>query len=454
MRATARRIAIRCWNALAHGAVSARSLAAIPVNALFSRGSIFRAWLPGKPGIGKSAHGRKVVMLTISNLRIDPRIEREARALAASGYEVVVIGPDPRQTPDEEAGVDWGDGVSFDWVPWQAISYTMHWPGLIGQQLYERARQHKAFAYHGHDIFTAFVGLSVARVTGSHLVCDFHEWGSENVKWNAAEEQWQPYPTSWKMPMRAVERLALRRASAVITVCDSIADDMAKELGGGRRPSIIRNVPELAQEPTRQYPPLKEQLGLADDTFVLLWQGGTGPTRMIEPIIESLAYAPGCTFVIRGPSLEIYGDAYVELARKRGVDDRLVLLDAVPSRDVVAAGRGADAGIWTLPDLCKNFRYALPNKIFEYLASGLPVLVADYPEARKVAVGQKVGLTFDPYSPQSIADAINALVADHEALARMTEQTSTALGLLDANAEWEKVVKIYDGLPLSPRAAG
>jgi alpha-maltose-1-phosphate synthase len=119
----------------------------------------------------------------------------------------------------------------------------------------------------------------------------------------------------------------------------------------------------------------------------------------------------------------------------------------VPSGDVVAAARGADAGIWTLPALCRNFTYALPNKIFEYIASGLPVLAAHYPEAKRLLADRDIGLIFDPYDPRSIAAAINQLIDDPALADRLRSNTSAALRWLDPDAEWQKLVALYDGLP-------
>lgn len=236
-------------------------------------------------------------------------------------------------------------------------------------------------------------------------------------------------------------------ASAVVTVCDSIADAIAGELGGGRRPEVVRNIPALNAEPTCDYPPIKQQLGLPEESFVLLWQGGTGSTRLIEPIIEALAFSPKCTFVIRGPSLDLFGADYCAIAARVGASDRLILQGPVPSRDVVAAARGADAGIWTLPRLCRNFTYALPNKIFEYTASELALLVADYPEARRMVETHEIGLTFDPYDPKSIAAAINRLIEEPGLAERLRRNTVKALETLDAEGEWQKLVTLYDGLP-------
>ena len=395
--------------------------------------------------IGSRATGRHIVMLVVSDLRIDPRVEREARALAAGGYKVTVLCPEPFDGAGKEYGLDWGPSVSIQFVHCSASSFLSSRPGYYAETLYREAAMFSPFAYHAHDLNTAYAALAAAQLKGAHLVVDFHEWYSENVHWDVDSSGWIPYPDDWKADLRALEVRCLSESSAAITVCDSIADAMLEELG--RRPHVVRNIPDLRAVPTLDYPSLKQQLNLPEESFVLLWQGGTGPTQLIEPIIQALAQAPDCTFVVRGPSLDLYGDGYMALAREFGVESQLVLLPAVPSRDVVAAARGADAGIWTLPALCRNFTYALPNKIFEYLAADLPVLVAHYPEAARLVSDHKVGLTFDPYDPGSIAASINRLVLDPVLKTSLGANAKIALGQMDADREWQKIAAIYDGLP-------
>jgi glycosyltransferase involved in cell wall biosynthesis len=240
-----------------------------------------------------------------------------------------------------------------------------------------------------------------------------------------------------------VERIALSRADEVITVCDSIARELEQMAPRRRAPvHVIRNIPPLERS-SADYPPLRETLGLTPEQFIVLWQGGTGPSRMIEPIIEALQFAPRAVLVIRGPSLDLFGEGYRALARRVGVEARLKLLPPVPSRDVVIAGESADAGIWTLPKLSKNFYYALPNKIFEYLAAGLPIVAANFPEARRLVEGHEVGVCFDPYSPPSIGAALRLLAEDAPRLARFRENIPGALAAMGADREWERLVDVY-----------
>lgn len=407
------------------------------------------AWFaPGKVGIGRRAEGRRIVMLVVADIRFDPRVEREARALAAGGFSVHVIWTDPQMTKGStRPAVEWGNYITFEAVPMSAGWFSEQFPGFLARHLLKAALAHRPFAFHGHDLNTSLAVLTAARRTGAHAVCDFHEWYSENVTFSPLSGVYKPHSALQKVAYRWLERLSFRDGSAVLTVCDSIADEMTRDLGGGRAGvAVVRNIPDRSRAPSRHYPPLKQQYGIPDSQFTLLWQGGVGPSRMIEPVIEALAYASDCTLVIRGPETEIYGPGYAAVAARIGASDRLILAPAVPSRDVVAAGRGADAGLWTLPNLCKNFTYALPNKIFEYLASGLPVLVAHYPEAKRLIATHEVGLDFDPYDPHSIAAAINRLSGDRILRDRLATNTGMALARLDADAEWRKLVTLYEGL--------
>jgi glycosyltransferase involved in cell wall biosynthesis len=356
-----------------------------------------------------------------------------------------VICPEPVANAAATIRLDWGPDVTITWIHQRAADFVNYRPGYLADALYYEAIKSRPFAFHAHDLNTAYAALAAARWTGAYLVVDFHEWFSENVHWNADKAAWLPYDPNWKADLQALEARCLREASRTVTVCDSIADAMSAELGG-HRPEVVRNIPSLAMEQSRPYSPLRAELELPPSCFLLLWQGGTGPTRLIEPIIEALSAAPQCVFVIRGPSLDLYGPAYIALARKLGVEERLILLPPVPSSDVVAAARTADAGIWTLPALCRNFTLALPNKLFEYLAAGLPILAAHHPEATRLLTEHNIGLTFDPYDPSSIADAINRLSSEPKLAVKFRENAAIALKKLNAGLEWQKLASLYDGL--------
>jgi glycosyltransferase involved in cell wall biosynthesis len=392
-----------------------------------------------------------VVMLVVSDVRVDPRVQKSAMAAAARGLRVTVIAPSHRIAMPAPRAPDWGPGIAFEFPEissWALLN--QHLPWLVDTDLLAHAQRYRGVVFHGHDLNTALMALQLARQTGSACIADFHEWFSENVEWRTRHNAYVRNRWLKRTVMRRAERLCLRHADAVITVCDSIARELQAMQ---RRPDgvhVVRNIPDMA--PTMGSPvagTLRAQCGVADDQFLLLWQGGVGPSRLLEPVIQSLQYASGVVIAIRGPGLEPgapFRAHYEQVAAQAGVGDRLRLLPPVPSRYVVAAASGADAGVWTLPNLSKNFYYALPNKIFEYLAAGLPVIVADFPEAAGLVRRYGIGLSFDPYDPQSIAAAINALKADPQARQRMAANTVAALADMDAGREWSRVADLYQSL--------
>lgn len=408
------------------------------------------------PGIGAHAVGCEVLMLVVSDLRIDPRVRREAQALAAGGYRVTVVCPSPFIDTQPPPEVDWGERIEILYVGGACGSYVGEHPGFVGGMLFDvlaRVLADRSFlAIHAHDLNTAYVALAFARRSGAHLVVDFHEWTSENVHWNDDAKAWQPYPADWKGELQVLERRVMREATAVITVSPSIANAIAEELGNGRRPTLIRNIPDLTSAPATSYASLRETLRVRDDQFLILYQGGIGPTRRIEPVISALKHAPQCVLVIRGPRMDFYEEGYRRTAETAGVSDRLHLLDAVPSSDVVAAVHGADAGLYTVVGVCRNYELALPNKVYEYIAGGLPVLVSAYPEVERFVEDAGVGLTFDPEEPNSIAAAMNQLAGDSALANRFRANAARALASVDGEREWLKLVALYGELPRTAHA--
>ncbi|MGO4573056.1 glycosyltransferase family 4 protein [Microvirga sp. 2TAF3] len=385
-----------------------------------------------------------ILMIVFSDLRVDPRVMREAQALAHAGFRIKIIYPDAMSTPQTPAVLDYGPGVEFRPLPPSAMSYLGVPPYLMGSEFLEAICEERPFAIHSHDLSTALIGLAAAGRLQVPCICDFHEWYSENVSWDYEKATYVEHPRPIKSAYRRVERLAMARAAAVITVCESIASELERNFSFSRQKvHVIRNIPSGSQEPTRAYGSLRAELNIPDDKLVVLWQGGTGPSRLLEPVIESLAHYEHFVLVIRGPSLDIFGDEYRAIAERIGASDRLILLPPVPSRDVVAATKGADCGVWTLPNLCKNFSYALPNKVFEYLYSGLPILAADYPEVRRLVDGNQVGLLFDPYDPQSIANAIKRLHQEKGLAESMRARMPGLIADLDADREWQRLVTLY-----------
>ena len=406
--------------------------------------SMARAWQSGRSAIGSRAEGTAIVMLVVSTLGIDPRVRQAAQTLALAGYEITIIWPD---NASAAALPDWGPGIIFEPLPPKFARFASRYPGFLGVHMLAAALKHRPLAFHAHDLNTMLIALVAGRNTGAHVVCDHHEWFAESVRWSRVRNDYAPLLAHARAANRGLEQLAFDHASSQITVCQSIADEMAASYGRKRGPvHVIRNIPIGSRGPLRSYPDLRIVFDIQPHQTLILYQGGVGRTRGLEPVIEALGLAPTSVLAIRGPAIERFADCYRDIAARAGAADRLHLLPPVSSADVVAACNGADAGLYTVTALCKSFTHALPNKVFEYLGAGLPVLTANYPEVQRLLVDSGVGLGFDAADPQSIAQAMNAMAVP-AARDVMRAKIPGVLTSIDPVAEWGKLVSVYASLP-------
>jgi hypothetical protein len=175
-----------------------------------------------------------ITMLVISEVFRDPRVERQARALVAGGFLVRILYPDYFSVYHKLAPLDWGPGITFVPLPHYHSAFIFRFPYLLGFNFLRQAIRERPFAFHAHDLSTSIVGLAAAKYCRVPCVCDFHEWYSENVTWNAKTLAYERHPTYVAMTYRLAERIVLRNATAVVTVCDAIANEL-KAMGGGTR---------------------------------------------------------------------------------------------------------------------------------------------------------------------------------------------------------------------------
>lgn len=404
----------------------------------------------GRPAVPARRGGAPgVCMLVVSDLYRDPRVERSARVLAGAGIPVTVLCPrlsheDVREPPD------WGPGVGFRMMPFRRSFFRF--PYLYDPVMEREAERLDCAVIYCNDLNTALVGLSVARSRQRLCVCDFHEWWSENAKFDVASGTFVPLPTHVRLLSKQVERVVMRRADAVITVSQAIVDALMREYRPSRPVHLIRNIPAVTRARAGRYD-LRAELGIPPDRFLVLYQGGVGPSRHLEPIVEAVARLEGVVLAIRGPGVEVFGEQYAARGAALGAADRVRCLPPIPSADVVAACHGADAGIWTLAPICLNFELALPNKVFEYLAAGLPLLVAHHPEPRRIVDEFRCGECFDPDDPADIARAIARLRDDRGLRGEMSANARRAARAFDPDAEARKVCEVYRELLEEPDQA-
>ena len=191
---------------------------------------------------------------------------------------------------------------------------------------------------------------------------------------------------------------------------------------------------------------LRCALSIPTDKKLLIYVGGITFNRGLEELIISLDSLPDCYLVCMGYGTEPFKQRLLDLASDTGVKDRFFFFGPVPTNEVVCFAAGADLGVAPIANACMSYYYCSPNKLFEYMNAGLPVIASNFPELEKVVLGHEIGLTFDPADPDDIARAARKILDNPALAARMRQNALNASGHYNWGNEARKLIGIYERL--------
>ena len=207
--------------------------------------------------------------------------------------------------------------------------------------------------------------------------------------------------------LERAERRWARGADRVLTVNDSYAELLEEDLRVPR-PAVVMNTPAIWTPPTPRPDLIREVLGLSAETAVVLYQGILTIERGIEQAMEAILEVPSAALVLMGfgPLQKRFAD---EVSRPPYLG-RVLLLPPVPPPDLLRWSASADVLVMAIQPTTLNHRYTTPQKLFESLAAGVPVVASDLPGMAPIVRSTGAGLLCDPTSPSSIAAAISMIV--------------------------------------------
>jgi glycosyltransferase involved in cell wall biosynthesis len=360
----------------------------------------------------------------------DGRVLREAGALADAGHDVVIVHLPAGDDGEVQGGFRLRSATPPKWM--RRLPRTV-WRIIALGSIALGARAERPDAVHANDIATLIPGYLAARLSRARLVYDTHEY-AVGVPYRKAV---------WAWLAATIERLLIGRCDAVITVSDGIAERLQERYGLARRPLVVRNVPDLPPPEPGVAPDLRELLGVGGAPLVL-HQGAVAEGRGGGNLVRAVARLDSAHLLFLGVD-DAFAGRLGDLGRGLGLDGRLHFHPPVALADLLSYTTQADVGVSLLEDTCENHRLALPNKLFEYLAADLPVVVSDLPEMSRLVGERGVGWATDPGDPADIARALEAALADRDD-PTLHERVQAAAAELNWQHERSRLTGLYSAL--------
>lgn len=235
----------------------------------------------------------------------------------------------------------------------------------------------------------------------------------------------------------SIERRWARAADAVLTVNDAYADILAQTLRIAR-PAVVMNCPARWTRPEPPPDRIRGALGLPATIAVVLYQGNFISERGIEQAMDAILGLPDAALILLG-----YGGLGASLTSRSTEPPyagRVFVLPPVPPNELLEWTASSDVMVMAIQPTTLNHRYTTPQKLFEAMAAGVPVVASDLPGMAEIVNATDAGVLCDPTSPASIAEGIRSMLEQSPAeLAAMRERARKAA---DETYNWDRQVTV------------
>lgn len=361
----------------------------------------------------------RLVFTVTNDLSYDQRMQRICGTLSQAGYDVTLVGflrPNSRSLVEQPYRQE---RLNLRFTRGKLFYFEYNW------RLYRHLRHLRPDGICSIDLDTLGAGFFAARALRVPLVFDAHEYYSELPE--VVSRPW--VQRFW----RALEGWLCPRVAHNYTVSESVAQALSTRYGQpyavfpnyprreGSRANASASADAGVRADRRAKPGSGEggcssgQPPSSGQPFVL-YQGALNQGRGLEAAIESFQQLP-LPLLVAGE-----GDLSTELrdrARKQPQPDQTRFLGYVEPAQLRALTAQAWLGLNLLDDQGLSYRYSLSNKFFDYVQACVPQIAMDFPEYRRLNAQHEVAVLLPDARPETVRDAITALLNDPERYERL-----------------------------------
>ena len=368
---------------------------------------------------------KRVIISVINDLATDQRVKRTALTFAEMGYNVILVG---RRLPESLPVYNHPQIKPVRFKFWKnrgAVFYALYTIRLFWYLLFKRAD-----ILYANDLDTLLPNFAIAKLKNIPLIYDSHEYftGVPELKNNRfAKSVWL-----------TVERFIFPKLHHIITVNESISELYFRLYN--QKPVVVRNVPITKVTLGVDKESVKNKYALPLDENVFILQGsGINIQRGAEEAIEAMQWVEAKLLIVGG------GDVFAmlpELAQRFKVQHKIIMHPKVKQEELRKITSVCFAGLTLDKSTNINYRLSLPNKLFDYIHAGIPVIASRLPEVEAIVMDYEVGIVLSDFRAETVAAGMNRMLGNKEDYNLFSKNCKRAAEELCWEKEKEKLISV------------
>ena len=330
---------------------------------------------------------KKAIVCVSNDLITDNRVAKTCLVLGNLNYEVILVGRKKRNSPPmNQRNYAWKRfRLPFEKGPFFYLTLNL--------RLFLFLLARRVDLIYANDLDTLAPCYFVSKVKNTRLIYDTHELFTEVPELTSRPK----IQNIWLK----IESSIFPRLKHVITVNDSIAKIYRQKYNVAL--STVRNVPEYDKENISRN--TRKELNIREEDFILIIQGsGLNKDRGIEEAVSAMEHCSDCVLLLVGDG-DVIPKAKKMVAEKK-MESKVRFIPRRPYKELMRITRLADLGLLLDKNTSLNQGLALPNKLFDYIHAGIPILSANLTEISKIIKQYEVGIFLSEIQPKTICETI------------------------------------------------
>lgn len=367
------------------------------------------------------ANSKKIIVLVSNDLSTDMRVYKTCNSLHNAGFSILLAGRkrknsrpiEDRKYPCKRFNMLFEKGVLFYFIMQVRFALLLFF--------------HSFDAVYANDLDTLLPAAIIGKLKGKKVIFDSHEYFTE-----VPELAHSPIKKKiWKW----VEKQCVPLCDVCITVNHSIAKLFNHEYNN--KWLVLRNVPEKLNLNAAKS---RKELGMPEDKFIFILQGsGINIQRGAEEMAEAIKNSDSnvMLYIIGGGDVIPYLKQYVN---NHHLQHKIIMLDKMPYQQMIEFTANSNCGVSLDKDTNINYRYSLPNKLFDYLMAGIPVLAGKLVEVEKIITQNHCGWLLQNINEKELSHLIKQIINNPNDYQLKKQNAEKAGKTMSWNIEFEPVI--------------
>ncbi|MCS4458300.1 glycosyltransferase [Clostridium botulinum] len=304
--------------------------------------------------------------------------------------------------------------------------------------------------YHCHDTNTWPIGYILSRRDNAKFICETHEYFPDYIC-----KEWHKDKIKYELTKMLINARGdyIKYANETIVVSEPIAQELKEQYKLEKKPIVIYNTRPIEKSMLNEMinknnDNLRLRYKIDKNAKIILFQGLVEPSRGVDLAIKLMTHINKSILVIAGKcNDEKYMNELMKIVDENKLNDKVIFTGFLPSDELLRISFEADFLVYLGKSVVKNMELTIPNKFFDYIMAGKPMIISDLYSLTKIIKQNNIGIVLDTKNKFSqLGNQVNEFVNNNNNIEIIKQNIRNIQKKYCWEEQEKKLIQMYNNL--------